>query len=286
MATYVFPIIGALPVATIDTGLVMRVLEPIWAQKPETASRVRGRIESILDYAKTRGYRDGENPARWRGHLQHMLVLKSKLRRVEHHPALPYAEIGAFMLELRSRGAPAARALEYLILTAARTSEALKADWSEINLDQRMWIIPADRMKAGKEHRVPLSEPAMALLQRLHDHRDGSCVFPSPRDGRPLNSDALQALLQRMGRGDVTPHGFRSSFRDWGAEQTAYPNELLEFALAHGVTDKVEAAYRRGDMIEKRRRLMDDWAAYCGGIPATAGQNVVRLRAGAATATE
>jgi integrase len=271
MTTYAYPILGLLPVATIDTDLVMRVLDPIWAAKPETASRIRGRIESILDYAKTRGYRDGENPARWRGHLQHMLVVKSKLRRVEHHPALPYTEIGAFVDSLRAREATAAKALEFLILTAARSAEVLQAEWSEIKLTDRMWIVPGFRMKASREHRVPLSEPAAAVLQRVRE-LDGRYVFPGPHTGRPLNSAALQAVLPRIGRGDITPHGFRSTFRDWAAEQTAYPNELLEIALAHTVPDKTEAAYRRGDMIEKRRRLMDDWATY-GGMPSvTMGQ--------------
>lgn len=276
LKSYVYPVLGSLPVGAIDTGLVMRVLEPIWTTKPETGSWVRGRIEAILNWAKTHGFRDGENPARWRGHLENLLAKKSKLQKVEHHAALPYGEVAAFMARLREREGTSARALEFLILTATRTSETLNAVWDEINIDQRMWVISCSRMKAGREHRIPLSEAAVSLLGRLP--RQGHLVFPGHVQDRPFSNTALPFLLRRLGRGDITIHGFRSSFRDWGAEQTAYPNELLEVALAHTVGDKVEAAYRRGDMIEKRRRLMEDWGRYCGSIPAVTTDNVIRLR--------
>ncbi len=263
LTAYAHPTLGALPVATIEVGHVLKVLEPIWSEKPETASRVRGRVESILDWATARGYRRGDNPARWRGHLENLLPRRDKVARVQHHPALPYLEIGAFMVALRAEQGVAARALEFLILTAARTSEVIGATWSEIDMDGAMWTVPADRIKAGKEHRVPLSAPTVALLRRLYETRAGEHVFPGGKSGRPLSNNAILALLERMGRGDVTAHGFRSTFRDWAAERTAYPREVAEMALAHIVDDKVEAAYRRGDLIEKRRRLMADWATFC-----------------------
>jgi integrase len=263
LATYVNPVVGALPVKAIDTGLVMAILEPIWTAKPETASRVRGRIEVILSWAKVRGYRDGENPAQWRGHLDHLLPAKSKVRKVMHHSALPYADMPKFIRLLREQSSHSARALEFLILTASRTSEALGVVWSEIDLQRRLWTIPADRMKAGKEHRVPLSGRAREILSEMAEARHSDFVFPGTKLGRPLSQMALAMLLRRMGYGHVTVHGFRSTFRDWAAECTAFPGEAAEMALAHAVSDAVEAAYRRGDMLEQRRNLMQAWAEYC-----------------------
>ena len=235
----------------------MKVLEPIWTEKPETASRVRGRIEAILDWATARGYRQGENPARWRGHIENLLPKKSKVRRVEHHAALPYPEISAFMVELRQQEGVAARALEFAILTAARTGEVIGAHWDEIDLGERLWMVPAERMRAGKEHRVPLSDPAVMILQPLGETREGDLIFPGSRTGRPISNMAMLMLLRRMGRGDLTAHGFRSSFRDWAAEHTTFPAEVAEMALAHTVTNKVEAAYRRGELFQKRRQIME-----------------------------
>lgn len=276
--TYVHPHVGNLPVAAVDTGLVLKCLEPIWTAKPETAGRVRGRMESILDWAKVRGYREGENPARWRGHMDKLLPARAKVQKVEHHAALPYSELAAFMVDLRGREALAARALEFTILTAARTGETIGARWSEVDLDKRLWTIPAERMKAKKEHRVPLSERALALLKALpREAGDDPYVFPGGRQGKPLSNMGMLKLLERMGRADLTTHGFRSTFRDWAAERTNYPGDLVEMALAHAVGDKVEAAYRRGDMFDKRRRLMEDWARFCD-APAVEGDNVRALR--------
>jgi integrase len=262
LATYVGPMFGAMPIQRVDVALVMKVLEPIWSTKPETASRVRGRIERVLDWAKVRGFRQGENPARWRGHLDALLPARGKVRKVTHHAALPYDQIGAFMAALRTREAVAARALEFMILTAARTGEVLGAGWEEINLQGRVWTVPPDRMKAGREHRVPLSWDAVALLKKERGSAEG-LVFPGERRGKPLSNMAMLMVLRRMGRTDLTAHGFRSTFRDWAAECTSFPREVAEAALAHVVGDKVEAAYRRGDLFEKRRRLMDAWATYC-----------------------
>ena len=254
----------------------LKGVEPIWTTKPETASRVRGRIESILDWATARGYRAGENPARWRGHLENLLPKKTKVRRVEHHASLPYSEISTFVAELRTQEGIAAHALEFAILTAARTGEVIGARWDEINIAQGLWMVPAERMKAGKEHRVPLSDTALAILERLRETREGNFVFPGSRAGRPISNMAMLMLLRRMGRGDLTAHGFRSSFRDWAAERTTFPAEVAEMALAHTVSDKVEAAYRRGDLFQKRRQLADAWARFCDTAPA-AGQ-VVPIR--------
>ncbi len=263
LTTYAYPVIGSLPVQSVDVGLILKVIEPIWATKPETASRVRGRIEAVLDWASARGYRQGENPARWRGHLENLLPRPSKVRRVEHHAALPYSEIGAFIAELQKQNGTAARALEFLILTAARTGEVIGAQWGEIDLAQKLWTIPADRMKSRKAHRVPISARALAIIESMEDLRDGNSLFPGGKPEEPLSNMAILSLLKRMGRDDLTVHGFRSSFRDWVAERTSYPSELAEMALAHTVANKVEAAYRRGDMFEKRRRLMNEWARYC-----------------------
>jgi integrase len=263
IAAYVNPVFGNLPVRGIDVGLVMRAIEPIWTVKPETAGRVRGRIENILDWAKARGYRQGENPARWRGHLQNLLPNRSKVRRVKHHPALPYAELPEFVADLREQEGIAARALEFTILTVGRTGEVISAKWSEINSAERLWTVPAERMKAGREHRVPLSDSAIAILEEMQKIRYSDFVFPGTRARRPLSNMALLMLLRRMGRGDLTAHGFRSTFSDWCSEQTNFPAEVREMALAHTVSDKVEAAYRRGDLFQKRRQLAEAWATFC-----------------------
>src|SRR5262245_36483069 len=264
LATYAEPVIGDLSVQRIDTALVLKVLEPIWTVKPETAGRVRGRIESILDWAKVRGYRTDENPARWRGHLDKLLPPRSKVRRVEHHAALPYAELPGFLVSLREQEGIAARALEFAICTTARTGEVIGARWGEIDLLDKTWTLPATRMKAGKEHRVPLSARALAILKEMQAHRrtDNAFVFPGAKLGRPLSNMVFLMLLRRMGRGDVTAHGFRSSFRNWAAERTNFPAEVAEMALAHTVSDKTVAAYNRSDLFDKRRRLMRAWAKF------------------------
>ena len=262
LATYVSPVFGKLAVRAIDVGLVIKALEPIWSAKPETASRVRGRIEAVLDWAAARGFRDADNPARWKGRLDKLLPRRSKVRAVEHHAALPYDKVGSFMVELREREGVAARALEFAILTATRTSEVLGAQWSEIDFGAKVWTVPAGRMKGGREHRIPLASPAMAVLKRMAKAREGDHVFPGDRRAM-LSNMALLMLLRRMGHGDLTAHGFRSTFRDWAAERTHFPNEVVEMALAHAISDKTEAAYRRGDLFEKRRKLMEAWAAYC-----------------------
>jgi integrase len=262
LAAYAYPTIGLLPVSAIETSHVMKILTPIWHEKSETAKRVRGRIESVLDAAAVQGLRSGENPARWRGHLDKLLPKPSKVRAVRHHAALGYAEVGAFMANLQTREGSAARALEFAILTAARTGEVIGAKWDEIDQRSGIWTIPPDRMKGRCEHRVPLSEPALAVLKDMHRLRVNDFIFPGQRGG--LSNMAMLQLLKRMGRNDLTIHGFRSSFRDWCAEATGHPHEVVEMALAHAVGNKVEAAYRRGDLFEKRRRLMDDWGEYCG----------------------
>lgn len=263
LTTYAYPIIGILPVTAVDTGLVMKVLEPIWATKTETASRVRGRMEAILDWATVRKYRTGENPARWKAHLDHLLPARGKVQKGGHHPALPYEEIAEFLKSLRAQEGIAPRALEFAILTAARTGEVIGAKWQEVDMKKGLWTIPADRMKSGKEHRVPLSKLALTLLKNMEKIRDGDFVFPGGKARRPLSNMALLVTLRRMKRTDITVHGFRSTFRDWAAEQTNFSRELAEMALAHAVGDKVEAAYRRGDMFEKRVKLMKAWAEHC-----------------------
>jgi integrase len=241
------------------------VLEPIWRIKPETAGRVRGRIEVILDWAKSRGLRQGENPARWRGHLQYQLPARSKVRRVKHHPALPYAELPGFMAELREQEGVGARALEFTILTAARTGEIIGAKRNEANTAEKLWTVPAERMKAGKEHRVPLSGRALTILRDVTALQTGddAFIFGGGKQGKPLSNMTMAAVLHRMGYANVTVHGFRSTFRDWAAERTNFPNEVVEMALAHAVSNRVEAAYRRGDLFEKRRRLMAEWSTFC-----------------------
>jgi integrase len=277
--TYASPVFGSLPVQAIDVGLLMKALEPIWQTKPETASRLRGRIEAVLDWATVRGYRKGENPARWRGHLDKLLPAPSKVRRVEHHAALPYDELADFSLALRSQEGIAARALEFLILTAARTGEVIGARWDEVDLEEKIWVVPAARMKAGREHRVPLSAAAVAVLEEMKQIRESEFVFPGGKKGKPLSNMAMLAVLKRMDRGELTAHGFRSSFRDWAAERTHFPREVAEMALAHTVGDKVEAAYRRGDLFGKRRQLMDAWARFCGTARPLAEVVPIRSRA-------
>lgn len=266
LATYAYPVFGDLPVATVDEALVLKVLTPIWEAKTETATRLRGRIESVLDWATFSKYRQGENPARWKGHLEHSLAKPNKVAKVTHHAALPYAEIGPFMVALREREGLGARALEFAILTAARSGEVRGATWDEIDLVNRLWIIPAERMKMEREHRVPLSDTAVTLLKTLSRVEDEVLVFPSSKPKRPMSDMTLTAVLRRMERGDLTAHGFRSTFRDWAAESTNYPSDMAEMALAHAIGDKVEAAYRRGDMLEKRFRMMNEWAKYCGTV--------------------
>jgi integrase len=273
LSTYVSPVFGSVPVQDVGIDLIMKVVEPLWSAKTETARRVRGRIEVILDWAKVRGYRTGENPARWRGHLDHLLPARSKVRAVKHHAALSYTEMGAFMQDLRKMEGASAAALEFLILTVARTGEIIGARWSEINLKDRVWVVPAARMKSGREHRVPLSSAAIAILKRMPGSKD-DYPFVGQRPGAPLSNMALLMLLGRMNRGDITAHGFRSTFRDWAAERSNFAREVVEMALAHVVEDKTEAAYRRGDLFDKRRRLMDAWAEYCG-KPATPSKVVV-----------
>jgi integrase len=273
LGAYVHPVFGALPVQAIDTALVTKAIEPIWAEKPETAGRVRGRIEAILDWATARGHRQGENPARWRGHLDKLLPNKTKVRRVEHHAALPYPEISAFMAELRQQEGVAALALEFAILTAARTGEVIGARWDEFNLAERLWTIPGQRMKAGREHRVPLPDAALAIIETMAGIREGDFVFPGGKASRPLSNMSMLMLLRRMGREDLTIHGFRSSFRDWAAERTGFPAEVAEMALAHTVADAVERAYRRGDLFQMRRQMMDAWAKFCA-APSAAGRVV------------
>ena len=279
LETYAYPVLGALPVQGVDVALVMKVLEPIWATKTETASRVRGRIESVLDWASARGYRLGENPARWRGHLENLLPRRSKVQKVEHHPALPYGEVGAFMTGLRKQEGTAASALEFLILTACRTGEVIGARWGEVNIGEALWTVPPERVKAGRRCRVPLAPAALTIInsmQGVHTEHGGGFVFPGGKRDRPLSDAALWAALKRTGRSDLTVHGFRSTFRDWAAERTNFPREVAEAALGHVVPGAVEAAYLRSDLFEKRRRLMDEWARFCRS-GAKAGQ-VVAIR--------
>jgi integrase len=262
LATYVSPVLGAISAQAIDTTLVLQAIEPIWKAKPETASRVRGRIETVLDWAKARGYRTGENPARWTGHLENVLPGRSKVKAVEHLAALPWPEIGTFMVDLGARNGMAAAALEFTILTAARTKESLGAQWSEVDFAAKVWTCPPERMKEGREHRVPLSTKAMSILQELRGVSQGEFIFANSKGG-PLSDMAMLMLLRRMGRDDITVHGFRSTFRDWAFERSNFQREIVEAALAHAVGDKAEAAYKRGDAIEKRRRLMEAWSAFC-----------------------
>jgi integrase len=291
LVTYAFPILGSLPVSKITTDDVLAVLQPIWTRIPETAGRVRGRIERVLSSAKAKGLREGDNPAAWRGHLDEALPSPRKIQGREpgHHPALPWDQVAAFMLELRTREAVSARALEFLILTASRTSEVLQATWQEIDLDTGIWTVPAARMKAKREHRVALSEPAKLLLGNLKPLSPGneSPVFPGTKADTYLSSMALLMLLRRMNTPEegqpakwrdrssgepITAHGFRSTFRDWAGEESNHPTAIAEAALAHTMRDKTESAYARGDSLEKRRALMTDWGAYCSSQQSSAGK--------------
>ncbi|MFK7941453.1 MAG: tyrosine-type recombinase/integrase [Paracoccaceae bacterium] len=265
LETYVFPKIGQVQVAKLETADVIGALTPIWSSKPETANRVRQRIEAVIDYATALGIRSGDNPARWRGHLDHLLPKPTKVRAVKHHAALPHAEMADFMGDLETRNGTAARALAFTILTAARSGETRGMTWAEVDLERRIWTIPAERMKAGKEHRVPLTN---AAIEQLGARRaDDALVFESEaKPGRPISDMSMTAVLRRMGRDGITVHGFRSTFRDWAGETTGFPREVIEAALAHGIKDKAEAAYARSDLFDKRRNLMDAWAgaANCG----------------------
>jgi len=270
LATYAGPIIGALPVDAVDTPRLMQVLQPLWTAKPETGSRVRSRIEQVLGWATIRGHRSGDNPARWKGHLQHLLPAKGKVRTVQHHAALPYAAVPGFLAKLRQQHGVAARALEFLIFTAVRTGDVIgvggRADappmrWQHVDLANRLWTIP--KTKTGAAHRVPLSDAALAILDQMQPLRDDSdIVFPGQRRGQPLGKGALLYLLERM-QVAVTAHGFRATFKTWASERTGYAREVVEAALSHAIPDQLERAYRRGDLFEKRARLMAEWAAFC-----------------------
>jgi integrase len=255
------PVLGPLPVGGLDTGHIMMVLEPIWSTKTVTAGRLRGRIEAVLDYAKAHGWRQGENPAQWKGHLANVLPKPSKVVAVEHHPALDWREVGAFVADLRKRGGMAADALELAILCASRAGEVVGAKPEEFDVGSRLWVIPAQRMKGGREHRVPLSAPALAIVKRWLAV-GGDHLFPGTRAGTHFHGRAFFELLRRMGRGDLTTHGFRSTFRDWAAE-TGKPADVAEAALAHAIGDKTAAAYQRGDLLRRRAALMDRWARFC-----------------------
>lgn len=271
------PVIGRLPVDEIDTALVLRCLEPIWLEKTETASRLRGRIEAVLAWAAVQGYCQGENPARWRNHLDKLLAKPGKVAKVKHHPALPYAAAGAFMAALRAHEGIAARALEFSILTAGRTSEVVAAEWCEIDFAAKMWTVPAARMKTAREHRVPLSAAAIKVLQSTTGLSE-KFVFPGRTHDGHLSYVGMLKVLKRLNHSDITVHGFRSTFRDWCGESTNYPTELAETALAHALRNKTEAAYQRGDLFEKRKRLMDDWARYCNKPLETATITPLRAR--------
>ncbi|MEL0167348.1 MAG: integrase arm-type DNA-binding domain-containing protein [Pseudomonadaceae bacterium] len=262
LATYAFPVIGDLPPNDITTEHLLKILRPIWTQVPETASRVRNRIELVLDAAKAVGLREGENPARWRGHLDKLFPKRSKVSRVVHHPALPWQEAPAFITELRNHNSLSHRALEMTILTCCRTSEVLEARWDELDLNEGIWTIPEERMKAGKSHRVPLTSPLRSLLESLNRIDDSPFLFPGQKEGKSLSNMSMLMTLRRMGYKHITVHGFRSTFRDWAAENTSHPRDVCEQALAHTLESSVESAYRRGDMFEKRRKLMEDWAQY------------------------
>lgn len=265
MAAYVYPVFGAIAVDRIGTAEVLKALEPIWHEKSMTAVVLRGRVEAVLDFARAREWRAGENPARWRGHLAKLLPQRSRITKIKHHAALPWTEVAGFIERLKASPDLAARAMELLILTAVRTQEATAAQWSEIDLITRVWTIPAERMKGGKEHRVPLSSAALALLEGLRKQPggQGQYVFPSPRGQKPLSTRACAVLLGRLRRTDITVHGFRSTFRDWAAERSTFPREVAEAALAHSLRNQVEAAYQRGDMLSKRAQLMEAWGRFC-----------------------
>jgi integrase len=260
--THVFPLLGSLPVAAIDTPLVLKVVKPLWERIPVTAKRVLGRIENVLGWATVHHYRSGDNPARWQGHLEHALPAIAKIAKLEHHAALPDAQIASFMAKLAKDTSVAAGCLRFITLTAARLGEAINAEWSEIDFGARVWIVPASRMKADREHRVPLSTPALAVLKAMREIRASDCVFPG-RPGRPISGNTVWRLCKEAAGSNITVHGLRSTFRDWCSEHTSFPREVAEMALAHAIPNAVEAAYRRGDLFEKRRKLMDAWAEFC-----------------------
>jgi integrase len=272
LEAYAYPHLGDIPVALIDTSHILAVLDPIWRTKSETASRVRGRIEVILDAEKVRGHRTGENPARWRDHLRQILPAISKVAPVEHHPALPYVEMPIFFRRIQAARGVGARALEFSVLTCARTGMTLEATWGEIDLREAIWIVPGPRMKSEREFRLPLSRPALAVLEEMIPHRmrsdPGAYIFPGSTSAGHLSNATMLAVLKRLNRPDITTHGFRSSFKDWATERTNFQSEVSELALSHAVGDKVEAAYRRGDLFQKRRELSDAWGAFCIGYPA------------------
>ena len=255
-------VLRARPVDEVDTEAVLALIKPLWLERPKNADRLRGRIEAVLDAARAGGHRNGENPARWRGHLEHLLPRPPKLAR-GHHAAMNYDELPAFMKRLRGVDTVSARALEFAILTAGRSGEVYGARWPEIDLGGRVWIIPATRMKAGREHRVPLSDRALAVLEELAEVKINEFVFPGHRHGKPLSHVAMAKVMSRLGAQHVTVHGFRSSFRDWAGNETHFPREIAEGALAHVVGDKAEQAYRRGDALEKRREMMEAWSCFC-----------------------
>jgi len=263
LETYAYPVIGDLSVADIDTGHVIKILEPIWASKTDTASRLRGRMEKILDWAKARHYRKGENPGRWKGHLENLLPAKSKVHKVKHREAMPFSDVPAFTAELRLKEGISIRALEFTILNAVRTGETIKAKWDEFDLFARIWTIPAERTKSGRQHRVPLSERAVTILSELRREVGSPFAFPGAKMGKPLSQAAMLEVLRGMRGYGLTVHGFRSSFRDWVGEATSFPSEVAEVALGHVVEGKTESAYRRGDALEKRRKLMQAWSRYC-----------------------
>lgn len=268
LKTYVRPVIGNLPVEEVTTQDILKILTPIWTVKNETAKRVQGRIENILDFAAAHEYRDPVNPARWRGHLDKLLAKPSRIQKVNHHPAMPYDQLAVFLSIIDSYNSMSSKALQFLILTATRTSEVLNAEWNEVDIDKATWQIPAERMKANREHRVPLSKQAMVLLQSLPQVKGNNHIFPGMKAGRPLSNMSLLQFMRGLGygpsgeKGNYVPHGFRSSFRDWTGEVTSYPRDVAEMALAHAIENKVEAAYRRGDLFEKRRAMMQEWADY------------------------
>lgn len=288
LSTYAYPTIGNLSVADVDTAHVLKIIEPIWGSKTETASRVRGRVESVLDWATARKFRQGDNPARWRGHIDKLLPKRSKVQKVEHHPAMPYSDVGAFVREIREGASVSALALEFTVLTGCRTGEVTGARWEEFDLSSHknrkgqeeglVWTVPGARTKSGRDHRVPLSPRVLSILREVPRIKGNPYVFHGAREGQHLSNMAMLGLLREKRDRAFTVHGFRSSFRDWAAEQTNFPREIAEAALAHVLGDKTEAAYQRGDLLEKRRKLMEAWAGYCE-QPASRGDNVRPMRA-------
>jgi integrase len=279
LSTYVYPDLGPLPVAAINTALVLKVLKPLWGRIPETASRVRGRIENVLGWATVHHYRTGDNPARWKGLLEHALPARSKVAKVKHHAAIPYADVGSFMAKVRQDARVGARCLEFIALTAVRVSEANIASWEEIDFVNRVWTVPAERLKARKEHRIPLSDAARAVLETMRASRHSDYIFPGERKARAVGANTVLRIAKEAAGVDITTHGLRSTFRDWAAERTSFPREVAEMALAHAIPNAVEAAYRRGDLFDKRRKLMDAWAAYCAKIETNGANKVVSIAA-------